>query len=188
MVKRKEYIMGDLYRELELIEKIKGLKEAGVDLDKNDNEKQQTALHILVKKDNLVGIRVMLREGANPEKQDIYGCTPLCIAAMDGNLNAVKILIDHGANPNIICKRLVRDENCEKKADTLEGLETKEEYIEGNLFCHVISLAKQKDNSPIVRSRYLSIAKIMVFNGLDLKDLKNKEAAKGYKSIQGLFV
>jgi len=40
--------MGDLYRELELIEKIKGLKEAGVDLDKNDNEKQQTALHILI--------------------------------------------------------------------------------------------------------------------------------------------
>ena len=71
--------MGNIYRELELIEKIKGLKEAGVDLDKNDNEKQQTALHILVKKDNLVGIRVMLREGANPEKQDIYGCTPLCI-------------------------------------------------------------------------------------------------------------
>ncbi|SER56905.1 ankyrin repeat domain-containing protein [Lachnobacterium bovis] len=178
--------MGDLYRELELIEKIKKLKESGVDLDKNDNENRQTALHILVKKDNLIGIRVMLREGVNMEKQDINGCTPLCIAAMAGNVNAVKILIDHGANPNVVCKRIVKNENVD--IDTLEYLEMNEQIVEDNIFCHVINLAKQKKNSPIIRSRFLSIAKLMVLNGLDLNDPKNKEAAKGYKSIQGMFV
>ena len=44
----------------------------------------------------------LLTQGADPNPQDDNGNTPLHYAAQNGNLEAVKILLNHNANPHLI--------------------------------------------------------------------------------------
>ena len=47
-------------------------------------------------------VREMLEEGADPNAKDKDGNTPLHKAADEGRFDVVKLLLERGADPNII--------------------------------------------------------------------------------------
>lgn len=45
-------------------------------------------------------VALLLRKGVDPNRLDIYNCTPLIYAIVEGDLEATKLLIEFGADPN----------------------------------------------------------------------------------------
>ena len=45
-------------------------------------------------------IEIFVARGANPDSPDHEGMSPLCIAAREGNVEAIRILVGSGADPN----------------------------------------------------------------------------------------
>jgi hypothetical protein len=50
---------------------------------------------------NMAVVRVLLQGGLDVNKADIQGQTALCIAAEMGSVQAVVVLLGHGADPNL---------------------------------------------------------------------------------------
>ena len=44
-------------------------------------------------------VKTLFEQGANPDLQDIFGKSPLHVAAAKGNIAVIKPLIEGGANP-----------------------------------------------------------------------------------------
>ncbi|KAG6434904.1 hypothetical protein SASPL_106548 [Salvia splendens] len=63
------------------------------------NKKGFTALHYAVQKDNRDLMELLLNNGAPTEKDSVDG-TPLQIAASQGQLKSIKLLLKFGAEPN----------------------------------------------------------------------------------------
>ncbi|SFG37845.1 Ankyrin repeat-containing protein [Lachnospiraceae bacterium C7] len=168
--------MGNLWKEIELIDKVKKMKSSGVDLNKNNNPDKKTALHILTEKGNLLGARIMLDEGADMEKKDVNNCTPLALAVIDGNVDMTKIFIDHGADVNSVC-------NVKYSKEGLLRWNEEDETI----FVKAVELAVDNKENVKKRSAYLTIARLLIENGLDTNNFQNKEIAKNYKSIEKYF-
>jgi ankyrin repeat protein len=57
-------------------------------------------LHQAVTKGDKAKVETLLRQGAKIDARDSRGRTPLFIAAENGDVETVKELLDHGANPN----------------------------------------------------------------------------------------
>ena len=55
---------------------------------------------VSTRRQNIDVVSVLLNAGADPNKANNWGYSPLHIAAAYGNTNAVKLLLDQGANPN----------------------------------------------------------------------------------------
>jgi ankyrin repeat protein len=51
-----------------------------------------------VRKDNIEEVKEFLGQGADKEKADVYGWTPLHVAAMKGHFQIVKYLVEQGAD------------------------------------------------------------------------------------------
>lgn len=60
-----------------------------------------TALHGVVKHDDLEAARVLLGAGADVNRQITLGATPLFFAAADDNLDMVRLLLSAGADPDV---------------------------------------------------------------------------------------
>lgn len=66
------------------------------------NEEGQCLLHHYAAEGNLDGIEVFVAVGADINKQDNFGMTPLHYAAFNGRLPAVRALFNAGANPSLL--------------------------------------------------------------------------------------
>lgn len=75
---------------------------AGADINKSD-ALQKTPIIYAIAADNGDIIRMLLSAGVDPNKKVqgtlLSGYTPLMIAARDGKVNSVRILLEAGANP-----------------------------------------------------------------------------------------
>jgi ankyrin repeat protein len=76
---------------------IKLLKELGVDVNYRNN--QETPL-IVAAMYNISAIKPLIDANADPNLENLTGDFPLSIAAAERNLDATKLLIEHGANTN----------------------------------------------------------------------------------------
>ncbi len=65
------------------------------------NKNGQSYLHFLANSGHLPGIRVLSCAGADVNKQDVYGMTPLHYAALSGQRAAIIELISIGARKDI---------------------------------------------------------------------------------------
>src|SRR5262245_41049982 len=61
-----------------------------------------TALHAAVHADRLDIVEALLRAGAKAAAADRYGVTPLYLAAVNGNAEMIRRLIDAGVDPNVV--------------------------------------------------------------------------------------
>lgn len=80
------------------------LIESGANINKKDTIKERTALHHAVEIPSDITLeptKFLIQNGADINSRDINGDTPLFIAAAVNNKEAVKILIDAGADTNI---------------------------------------------------------------------------------------
>jgi ankyrin repeat protein len=78
---------------------VRMLVEAGADVNKPEHL-CNTPLHYFISSRYPVKIiDYMLQRGANPSAIDLYGKTPLHIAAKFGDYEIVEILLDYGASP-----------------------------------------------------------------------------------------
>lgn len=64
-----------------------------------NNPAQVTPLHSACAVSNLYIARLLLKNGANPDAQQMRGVTPLHSAAHNGQTELVGVLLKHGANP-----------------------------------------------------------------------------------------
>ncbi|MFC1654798.1 ankyrin repeat domain-containing protein [Myxococcota bacterium] len=77
------------------------LLERGAPVDVQANKTLWTPLHILACAGDQAGIALSLvKAGADPNARDRWGRTPLHWFAMDGDCEAVDVLIDAGADPD----------------------------------------------------------------------------------------
>lgn len=78
------------------------LIEAGADLNRVDGNKD-TALHYAAQFEQGRALRQLVKAGANPNLQDVWGQTPLFMAATEGDsVSSMRLLLDHGADPDIL--------------------------------------------------------------------------------------
>ena len=81
------------------------LKEPGsVIVNTRDLTTGETGLHIVTKREDVLWIRFLAQNGANPNIRDKKGITPLQIAATLGNVPCVEALLKAGADVNEINK------------------------------------------------------------------------------------
>ena len=59
-----------------------------------------TALHWAVQRDDTKMAEMLIRSGANAQPANRYGVRPLALAAVNGNAEILKLLLDAGADPN----------------------------------------------------------------------------------------
>ena len=59
------------------------------------------ALHIVVKRGDIVYLRYLLQKGADPNLRDARGATPLLLAVQGGQADMIPVLAAARANPNL---------------------------------------------------------------------------------------
>src|SRR3954464_6299138 len=63
------------------------------------------ALHWLVRVDDFETARRLIRAGADASKQNLYGVTPMQLACANGNAEMIALLLEAGADPNVVDKQ-----------------------------------------------------------------------------------
>ncbi|MDZ4149976.1 ankyrin repeat domain-containing protein, partial [Methylicorpusculum sp.] len=81
----------------DILEKI--AQTPGTIIDAYDRHSYQTALHRLVKKNNLQGVEIVLQYGASTNVVDSQGNTPLWTAIHNKNLPMIQLLLTHTPAP-----------------------------------------------------------------------------------------
>eukprot|EP00744_Colponema_vietnamica_P009510 GILI01013517.1.p1 GENE.GILI01013517.1~~GILI01013517.1.p1 ORF type:complete len:355 (-),score=45.07 GILI01013517.1:169-1233(-) len=80
---------------------IRALLLAGADAEAVDQFMAYRALHIAAKNDDIESIEELLRGGANINALSMMSGTPLSLAAYQGHVKAVEMLLGKGADPNL---------------------------------------------------------------------------------------
>jgi len=69
-------------------------KNKGLNINSQD-EKGRTALHLAIEKNHVESVYILLDEGACANVRDIWGNTPLTIAAKKGHSLCIRALLFH---------------------------------------------------------------------------------------------
>lgn len=73
--------------------------------DVNKTERGATPLHTAVKYGSPTTVSFLLEAGANPNARDSYSSTPLMDASSGNHVEAAKLLLEHGADPQLTNSR-----------------------------------------------------------------------------------
>jgi ankyrin repeat protein len=93
------------------LEAVQFLVKAGANISakskahKQDGGGESQALHFAIESGNPAVIEELLNGGADIDAQGNWGTTPLSIAAVNGNVEVVKLLLKRGAKANLKTKR-----------------------------------------------------------------------------------
>lgn len=90
--------LADAARERDLVS-VRMLLEQGADPDAR-GQFDTSAIHWLVRYDELETVRALLERGGDPNLVSGYGVTPLSMAATNGNTGMVRLLLEAGADAN----------------------------------------------------------------------------------------
>ena len=108
-----------------------------ISLDENQSQMLRTftekGLVLSAKGNNIEGVKALLEMGANPNYQDEYNWTALMYAAINGNIDMVKLLLNSGALIyieniegqnvlDILREQIILDENWPVYHDSLDEL------------------------------------------------------------------
>ncbi|KAF5810768.1 putative potassium channel, voltage-dependent, EAG/ELK/ERG, rmlC-like jelly roll [Helianthus annuus] len=88
---------GDIEKQEQINNSKSNKSETNVDLPA---EEGQTALHVAVKNGHLEMVRLLLEGGANVNKPDLKGCTPISLAKQQGNKSIHDLLLSHENRKN----------------------------------------------------------------------------------------
>ena len=80
------------------LERVTLLVEQGIDKNQVGGEYEQTTLSVAAVNDYIDIVRYLVEQGADMEKVDIDGDSPLIGASVWGHLNVVRYLLEQGAN------------------------------------------------------------------------------------------
>ena len=80
------------------LKRLKKLAEQGMDKNHVGGNDEDTALSIAAANDHLDIVRYLVEQGADMEKGDIGGWTPLMTASARGHLDVARYLLEQGAN------------------------------------------------------------------------------------------
>ena len=69
---------------------------SGDEFNCNFDGDNRSLLHVCCEKGDAYGAYVLLSRGASPNVEDIYGRTPIFLAALNGNVHCVRLLIAYG--------------------------------------------------------------------------------------------
>lgn len=86
---------------LEDVSLLELLIERGADVNPVTNVHKETALMIASGRNNINSVKLLLENGAEPDKKDFLGTTALMYACKEGNMEVVEILINGGADLNL---------------------------------------------------------------------------------------
>jgi len=80
------------------VQQLKEMATPNIDINSSLNTLSQTALHISVANNQVAMTEVLIERGANVDKHDSQGQTPLMMAAWSGNRHIVALLLHMGAD------------------------------------------------------------------------------------------
>lgn len=83
------------------IEKMRKMRQPGIDIESR-NSSESTALHAAANCGHVDILWWLLSFGANVNSRDCIGRTPLFRACINDNIKVVGILLDHGADPDVL--------------------------------------------------------------------------------------
>ncbi|WP_372411449.1 ankyrin repeat domain-containing protein [Streptomyces luteireticuli] len=69
-------------------------------MNQRQRKKLTRRLFVAILMDDAVGAKAALRAGADPERADTYGTTPLYLASVNGAAGIVRFLLAAGASPD----------------------------------------------------------------------------------------
>ena len=79
------------------LERVMRLVDQGVDKNRRSKTGKTTSLGIAAKKSHLAVVKYLVEQGADMEKADRGGCTPLMNASLRGHFEVVSYLLEQGA-------------------------------------------------------------------------------------------
>ena len=80
------------------LERLRMLVQEGIDVDMTSNITNTTALHTAAVFGRFPIVQYLLQQGADMNKANNEGCSPLYAAAQEGHLTVLQYLLDHGAD------------------------------------------------------------------------------------------
>ncbi len=86
------------------VDAVRSLIEKGHDIEAADNADGWSVLHyalVVLRNPDLEVVRLLLNHGANPNRPDRHGWTPLHFAARSGERTVLASLLEAGADPNL---------------------------------------------------------------------------------------
>ncbi|GMG33628.1 unnamed protein product [Ambrosiozyma monospora] len=94
-------ILALLFKKIEDVEQ-KG-RGGGISIDYADPESKETSLYIASKLNYVDCVSFLLEQGANTELGELtFGWTPIFVAAAEGFIDVVKVLVQHGAKFDVL--------------------------------------------------------------------------------------
>jgi len=79
---------------------LEGLLEMGVDVNYQDSQDGQTAMHLAADKGSIQCVEKLLQHGANASAKDHDGISVLQAAVIAGHVDTCRLLLKHGADPD----------------------------------------------------------------------------------------
>jgi len=125
------------------------LLDRGADIESKDNL-GKTALHAIVRSNNLEAVRLLLEKGADIEAKDRYGKTALMYAEKKGNIKAIQLL-----QSAILANDILTGENKFDSIDNAADVKIDSELVKSRIFNAVKKTLQPMNAEKIRENKYL---------------------------------